>query len=162
MPSRPTTGSELSWMVFRNMSSSETTGNYRACLSDCRYFRPLLPSASPKTLAFDSGSQSRHFPTPPHFDSGEECVFEASPRFACATTCCLACPLLGADQICIQPSRAFTSGLPTVWSPALSLDITTVPTGQFAPAGLTPARTSTSFTALPRRTPVCAYSDQSQ
>jgi hypothetical protein len=30
MPRRPTTGSELSLMIFRNMSSSETTGNFSA------------------------------------------------------------------------------------------------------------------------------------
>jgi hypothetical protein len=32
----PTTGSELSLMVFRNMSSSETTGNFPAALT--QYF----------------------------------------------------------------------------------------------------------------------------
>jgi hypothetical protein len=42
----------------------------------------------------------------------------------------------------------FTSGLPTVWSPAPSPVITTVPTGQFALAGLSPARTSTSFCTI--------------
>ena len=62
--------------------------------------------------------------------------------------------LVGADQILIQPTRTFTSGLPTVWSPAPSPDITTVPTGQFALAGLSPTRTSTSFTALTG--PICA------
>src|ERR1019366_5054517 len=74
-------------------------------------------------------------------------------RFAYATTCCFACPPVGADQTCVQPTRTFTSGLPTVWSPAPSPDITTVPTGQFALAGLSPVRPSTSFTALSRRTP---------
>jgi hypothetical protein len=62
--------------------------------------------------------------------------------------------LVGADQILIQPTRTFTTGLPTVWSPAPSPDITTVPTGQFALAGLSPTRTSTSFTALTG--PICA------
>src|SRR5215469_12796477 len=33
MPRRPTTGSELSLMLFRNMSSSETTGNSSAALT---------------------------------------------------------------------------------------------------------------------------------
>ena len=56
--------------------------------------------------------------------------------------------LVGADRILIQPTRTFTSGLPTVWSPAPSPDITTVPTGQLALAGLPPARSSIRFTAL--------------
>ena len=30
---------------------------------------------------------------------------------------------------CVRPTRTFTSGIPTVWSPAPSPDITTVPTG---------------------------------
>jgi hypothetical protein len=62
--------------------------------------------------------------------------------------------LVGADRIFVQPTRTFTSGLPTVWSPAPSPDITTVPTGQFALAGLSPAGTSTSLTALSG--PICA------
>jgi len=37
--------------------------------------------------------------------------------------------LVGADRTLIQPTRTFTSGLPTGWSPAPSPDITTVPTG---------------------------------
>jgi hypothetical protein len=55
--------------------------------------------------------------------------------------------LVGADRTLIQPTRTFTSGLPTVWSPAPSPDITSVPTGKLALAGLAPARSSTSFTA---------------
>ena len=35
-----------------------------------------------------------------------------------------------------------------VWSPIPSPDITTAPTGKLALAGLSPARSSTSFTAL--------------
>src|SRR6202043_1469925 len=55
--------------------------------------------------------------------------------------------LVGADRIRTQPTRTFTSGLPMVWSPAPSPDITTAPTGKLALAGLPPARPSTSFTA---------------
>ena len=61
---------------------------------------------------------------------------------------------VGADRIFTQPTGTFTSGLPTVWSPAPPPDITTVPTGKFAPAGLSPARSTTSFTALTG--PICA------
>ena len=63
MPRRPTTGSELSLMVFRNMSSSETTGNFPAAL----------------TQYFTGNTGLRHglivsaFPLPSHSDSGEEC-----------------------------------------------------------------------------------------
>ncbi len=46
-----------------------------------------------------------------------------------------------------QPTETFTSGLPTGWSPFPPPDITTVATGQFSPAGLTPARTSASIAA---------------
>ena len=35
MPRRPTTGSELSLMLFRNMSSSETTGDFSAAYTQC-------------------------------------------------------------------------------------------------------------------------------
>jgi hypothetical protein len=35
MPRRPTTGSELSSMLFHNMSSSETTGNSSAAPTQC-------------------------------------------------------------------------------------------------------------------------------
>jgi hypothetical protein len=63
-----------------------------------------------------------------------------------------------------QPTETFTSGLPTGWSPFPPPDMTTVATGQFPPAGLTPARTSASIAApvscqrsarkLKRRAPV--------
>ena len=53
-----------------------------------------------------------------------------------------ACPPVGADQTCIQPTRTFTSGLPTAWLPAPSPDMSTVPTGKLALAGFAPARPS--------------------
>jgi len=106
-------------MLFHNMSSSETTGNSSAALA--QFFT--------ENSGLQLGIKVSAFPSSSHSDSGEVCVFEAWLRFAYATTCCFACPPVGADQICIQPSRTFTSGLPTVWSPAPSPDITTVPTG---------------------------------
>jgi hypothetical protein len=54
-------------MLFRSMSSSETTGNSSAALT--QYF--------PKTLAFNVGQKFRHSLRTSHSDSGEECVFEA-------------------------------------------------------------------------------------
>jgi hypothetical protein len=60
-PRRPTTGSELSLMVFRNMSSSETTGNFSAAPTQC--------------FAENDGLRLQltvsAFPEPPHSDSGE-------------------------------------------------------------------------------------------
>src|SRR5262247_1587146 len=107
MPKRPTTGSELSLMVFRNMSSSETTGNFPVALT--QYFT--------EDSSLDLGITVSAFPSSSHSDSGEVCVFEACLQFAFATTCCFASPPVGADQTCVQPSRAFTSGLSTAWSP---------------------------------------------
>ena len=68
MPRRPTTGSELSLMVFRNMSSSETTGNSSAALTQC--------------FTEDTGLQrglkvSAYSLRTSHSDSGGVCVFEA-------------------------------------------------------------------------------------
>src|SRR4029434_8018271 len=70
MPRQPTTGSELSLMLFHNMSSSETTGN---------------PSvAPPQSFTEDTGLQLRltvsAFPLSSHSDSGEGMVFEACTR----------------------------------------------------------------------------------
>jgi hypothetical protein len=63
-----TTGSELSLMVFRNMSSSETTGNSSAALTQC--------------FTEDTGLQrgikvSAYSLRTSHSDSGGVCVFEA-------------------------------------------------------------------------------------
>src|SRR5262249_37668852 len=118
-PKQPATGSELSLMFFRNMSSSETTGNSPVALT--QYFT--------EDTSLQLGITVSAFPSSSHSDSSEVCVFEACPRFAGATTCCFVSPPVGADQTCVQPSRTFTSGLPTVWSPAPSPDIATVPTG---------------------------------
>src|ERR1700688_2283989 len=52
----------------------------------------LLPSTSPKTLAFNSSQKFRHSRYPHTPILVREIVFEALLRFACATTCCLACP----------------------------------------------------------------------
>ena len=61
MPRRPTTGSELSLMVFRNMSPSETTGNSSAAFT--------------QYLTEDSGLQLQNtvsaFPSSSHSDSRE-------------------------------------------------------------------------------------------
>ena len=46
-----------------------------------------------------------------------------------------------------RPQRAFTSRLPTVWSPALPLDMTTTWTGLLVLAGLSPAGMAASLAA---------------
>jgi hypothetical protein len=46
--------------------------------------------------------------------------------------CRLLPPPVGADQVFTQPTRTFTSGLSTDWSPAPPPDMTTGATGKFA------------------------------
>ena len=61
MPRRPTTGSELSLMLFRNMSSSETTGNSSAAYT--QYFTENAGLQLQLTVWA--------FPLSSHSDSGE-------------------------------------------------------------------------------------------
>ena len=67
-PRRPPSGSELSLMLFHNMSSSETTGNSSAALTQLLH-RKHWPSTWDKKF--------RHSLRTSHSDSGEVCVFEA-------------------------------------------------------------------------------------
>src|SRR5260370_32183529 len=64
---QPTTGSELSLMLFHNMSSSETTGNSSAALT--QYFT--------ENSGLQLGIKVSAFPSSSHSASGEVCVFEA-------------------------------------------------------------------------------------
>ena len=64
MPRRPSTGSELSLMVFRNMSSSQTTGNFPAALT--QYFTG--------NIGLRHGINVSAFPSSSHSDPGEECI----------------------------------------------------------------------------------------
>ena len=61
MPRRPSTGSELSLMVFRNMSSSKTTGNFPAALT--QYFTG--------NTGLRHGINVSAFPSSSHSDPGE-------------------------------------------------------------------------------------------
>jgi hypothetical protein len=61
MPRRPTTGSELSLMLFHNMSSSETTGNFSAACT--QYFTENTGLQLQITVSA--------FPLSSHSDSGE-------------------------------------------------------------------------------------------
>ena len=137
MPRRPTTGSELSLMVFRSMSSSETTGNFPA--AGTQYFT--------ENTGLQLGIKVLAFPTSSHSDSGEECFSRLDYGSLALRPAALLALLSELTRFASSQRGPFTSGLPTVWSPAPSPDITTVPTGQFALAGLSPARPSTSFTA---------------
>ena len=122
------------------MSSSETPGV------------PRLPT--PSSFAVDAGLRPVGRVSAPPIsspsDSREGDNFGASLPFTFVTTCRFACPPVGADQVFTQPTRTFTSGLPTDWSPAPPPDITTGATGQVPLAGLSPARTPTSFAAARR------------
>src|SRR6516164_2131883 len=62
MPRRPTTGSELSLMIFRNMSSSVTTGNFPAALT--QYYTG--------NTSLRHGLNVSAFPSPSHSDPSEE------------------------------------------------------------------------------------------
>ena len=128
------------WLFFIDMSSSETPGV------------PRLPT--PSSFAVDAGlrpvERVSALPISSHSDSREGDNFGASLPFTFVTTCRFACPPVGADQVFTQPTRTFTSGLSTDWSPAPPPDITTGATGQVPLAGLSPARTPTSFAAARR------------
>ena len=139
MPRRPTTGSELSLMLFRSMSSSETTGNFSAAYTQC-----FTENAGLQLQLTVSA-----FPLSSHSDSGEGDCFRGLNTVRLRYDLLLCLPSLSEQtRFNTQPTRTFTSGLPMVWSPAPSPDITTAPTGKLALAGLSPARPSTSFTAL--------------
>ena len=126
------------WLFFIDMSSSETPGAPQLPLpssfaADAGLRPGARVSASPTILTLRFHVRTRNF--------------GASLPFAFATTCRFACPPVGADRVFTQPTRTFTSGLPADWSPSPPPDITTGATGQVPLAGLSPARTPTSFAA---------------
>src|SRR5499427_10190191 len=121
-PRRPATGSELSLMLFHSMSPSATTGNFSAA-----YTQYFTENAGLRLLSTVSA-----FPLSSHSDSGEGGFSRLYYGSLALRPAALLALLFGADQIRIRPTRTFTSGLPTVWSPAPSPDITTVPTGKLA------------------------------
>jgi hypothetical protein len=122
-------------------------------LSTCHRLRPrVVPRPhAPSFFAADTGlrplGRVSALPTSPHSDSRGGTHFGASLPFTFVTTCRFARPPVGADQVFTQPTRTFTSGLPTDWSPAPPPDITAGATGQVPLAGLSPAGTPTSFAA---------------
>ena len=129
------------WLFCIDMSSSKTPGVPR-----------LLP---PSSFTVDAGlrpgarvSASTNIPHTPIPVRTHD--FGAVLPFAFATTCRFACPSVGADQVFTRPTRTFTSGLSTDWSPVPPPDITTGATGQVPLAGLSPARTPTSLAAALR------------
>ena len=67
MPRQPTTGSELSLMLFHNMSPSETTGNPSVAYT--QYFT--------EDAGLQPGLKVSAFPLSSHSDSSEGMVFEA-------------------------------------------------------------------------------------
>ena len=87
----------------------------------------------PSSFTADAGLRLKGkvsaLPTSPPSDSRGGVHFAASLRFAFAATCRFARPPVGADQAFTKPTRTFTSGLSTDWSPAPPPDITTVATG---------------------------------
>ena len=142
---------------LRCAAASATHERFRAFVdysfSACRPLRPrevhrlLVPSS----FADDAGLRPLRtvsaLPKSPHSVSRGGIHFGAYVRFALATTCRVVRPPDGADQVVTQPTGTFTSGLSAGWSPAPPPDIATVATGRVPPAGLSPARTSTSLAA---------------
>jgi hypothetical protein len=112
-PRRPATGSALSPLILR-------LRGVRRLHTPSSLHRRRWPSS----LQYGLGTPV--LPTNP-FHVGAP--FEASLRFARATTCCFVHPPDGSDRISILPSRIFTTGLPTVWSLTPSPVIATVATG---------------------------------
>src|SRR5215472_5558722 len=99
MPRRPTTGSELSLMVFRNMSPSETTGNFSAAPTQC-----FTENAGLRLRLKVSA-----FPKPPHSDSGEGHCFRGLTTVRLRYDLLLCLPSLSELRILIQPTRTSTS-----------------------------------------------------
>ena len=123
-------------------------------MSACRPLRPRKVHRlhQPSSFTDDAGLRTRPdglgtFHIPRSDSIVGKLDFGASLRFSIVTTCRLACPPVGADQVFTQPTRTFTSGLPADWSPALPPDITTGATGQVPLVGLSPTGTSTSIAA---------------
>src|SRR5206468_6597465 len=126
------------WSFPLGMPSSTTPGSASAA---CAQFlrRRRWPSSSPNDSALPSSPTIR-FKWASHFGA-------TSVRIA--TACRVACLPGGSDRDCsTQPTETFTSGLSTGRSPFPPPDITTVPTGRVAPAGLPPAGMSASIAAL--------------
>jgi hypothetical protein len=73
MPRRPTTGSELSLMLFHNMSSSETTGNFSAACT--QYFTENADLRLQITVSA--------FPLSSHSDPGEGDCFRGLTTVRC-------------------------------------------------------------------------------
>ena len=126
------------WPFFVDMSPSQTPGSSSVASTQFLH-RRRRPSPKPDGLG------TSHIP--PSDSIVGKLNFGASLQFSIVTTCRLACPPVGADQVLTQPTRTFTSGLPTDWSPAPPPDMTTGGTGQAPLMGLSPTRTPTSIAA---------------
>jgi len=140
-PRRPASGSVLS------LANS---------LSTCHRLRPreflgcLHPVPSPWTLAFDPSRGSRHFRYPHTPILVRETISGLHYRSLSLRPVDLLAHL--SELTRSSPSRRglLLPGFSTDWSPAPPPDITTGATGQVPLAGLSPARTPTSFAAARR------------
>jgi hypothetical protein len=137
--------------------------------------RPLRPRGVRRLLAPSSFIDDAGLRLPergsalPNFSSSvsDEVPVSRLNRFAFATACRVACLPDGSDRALSEggyplsftllggspssfakPTETFTPGLPASRSPFSPPGMTTVATGQFPPAGLSPARTSASIAAL--------------
>jgi len=143
------------WLFCLGMSSSMTPGTPSAASTQFFAHRRRWPSSLSDRLGVPNAPTIRFKWAP----------ISGLRWFASATTCRVACLSGGSDTTrrgrithCplssrvgaprrTKPTETFTSGLPAGPSPFLPPDMTTVATGQFPPAGLSPARTAASIAA---------------
>lgn len=133
----PTTGSELSLALLSVHAVVSDPGDSIGC---------MYPVPSPTALAFvpDKGTRLSQYPRHP-LQAGEP--FRGYSRSHLLRPARLLASFGGSTESEDPATETFTPGLPTAWSPSPPPGITTVPTGRFAPAGLSPARRAASFAA---------------
>ena len=137
-PRRPATGSQLSLLILSQHVVLHDSGESSGCMH---------PVPSPPTLAFVPLAQTRHSQNSHKSASRGECFSELHYGSLALRPADLFTLLTDLTGLPSSHRGFFTTGLSTVWSPAPSPVIATVATGQFPPAGLTPARMAASFAA---------------
>jgi hypothetical protein len=137
-PRRPATGSVLSLLVLSQHVALCDSGEFDGCMH---------PVPSPPTLAFVPSVQTRHSRTSRKSVSRGGHISELHYGSLALQPADLFTLLTDQTGFPSSLRGFFTTGLSTVGSPPPSPVIATVATGQFPPAGLTPARTAASIAA---------------
>jgi len=127
-------------MIFRNMWSSVTTGNFPAVLT--QYFTG--------NTSLRHGLNVSAFPSFSHSDPSEVCFSRLDYGSLTLRPAALLAPCQKQARLVSGPRGRLHPGFRRFGHPLrrrIYLQCQLVPTGQFALAGLSPARSSTSFTA---------------